>query len=48
MLLGILSASLLENILAGKGINRVLEGIVRAGSGNKKGRKARTKNKWDF
>ena len=46
MLLGILS--LLENILAGKGINRVLERIVRAGSENKKGQKARTKNKWDF
>ena len=31
MLLGRLSASLLGNILAGKGINRAGEGIVRAG-----------------
>ena len=37
MLLGTLGASLLGNILAGKGINRVGEGIVRAGYGNKKG-----------
>ena len=35
MLLGTLGASLLENILAGKGINRPGEGIVRAGYGNK-------------
>ena len=35
MLLGILGASLLGNILAGKGINRAEEGIVRAGYGNK-------------
>ena len=51
MLLGTLGASLLGNILAGKGINRVGEGIVRAGYGNKKGRKATTKghkNKIDF
>ena len=33
MLLGILGASLLGNILAGKWINRVGEGIVRAGYG---------------
>ena len=48
MLLGTLGASLLGNILAGKGINRAGEGIVRAGYGNKKGRKATTKNKMDF
>ena len=35
MLLGTLSASLLGNILAGNGVNRAGEGIVRAGSGNK-------------
>ena len=35
MLLGILGASLLRNLLAGKGINRAGEGIVRAGEGNK-------------
>ena len=53
MLLGILGASLLANILAGKGatksksqgrgLNRVGEGIVKAGYGNKKCRKATTK-----
>ena len=47
MLLGTLGASLLGNILAGKGINRAGEGIVRAGYGNKKVRKA-TKNKKNF
>ena len=41
MLLGTLGASLLGNILAGKGINRAGEGIVRAGYGNKN-------NKMDF
>ena len=47
MLLGTLGASLLGNILAGKGINRAGEGrgIVRAGYGNKKGRE---NNKMDF
>ena len=35
MLLGTLGASLLENILASKGINRAGEGVVRAGYGNK-------------
>ena len=35
MLLGTLGARLLGNILAGKGINRVGEGIVRAGYRNK-------------
>ena len=43
MLLGTLGASLLGNILAGKGINRAGEGIVRAGYGNKKGQKTTTK-----
>ena len=36
MLLGTLRASLQGNILAGKGINRAGEGIVRAFYGNKK------------
>ena len=36
MLLGTLGASLLGNILAGKGINRAGGGIVRVGYGNKK------------
>ena len=40
MLLGTLGASLLENMLAGKGIVRAGsgKGIVRGGSGNKKGK----------
>ena len=43
MLLGTLGASLLGNLLAGKGIraasgNKKRKGIVRAGSGNKKGK----------
>ena len=33
-LLGTLGASLLGNLLAGKGINRAGEGIVRAGEGH--------------
>ena len=44
MLLGTLGASLLGNILAGKG-------IVRAGSGSKKGKgivRARDGKEWDF
>ena len=44
MLLGTLGASLLENLLAGKG-------IVKAGSGNKKGKgivTAGTRKNWDF
>ena len=36
MLLSTLAASLLGNILAGKGINRAGEGVIRAGYGNKK------------
>ena len=45
MSFGTLGASLLGNILAGKGINRAGEGIVRAGYGHKKGQK---NNKMDF
>ena len=45
MLLGTLGASLLGNILAGKGINRAGEGIVRAGEGNKR---QYHKNKMEF
>ena len=44
MLLGTLLASLLGNLLAGKG-------ILRAGSGNKKGKgivRAGTGKQWDF
>ena len=57
MLLGTLGASLLGNILAGKGINTSGEGaiakrqgrrIVRAGYANKKVRKTTTKNKRNF
>ena len=53
MLLGTLGANLLSNILAGKGINRAGERIVRAGYGNKKDKKTTTKrqdhkNKLDF
>ena len=57
MLLGTLVASLLGNILGGKGVigtiqgrgvNRAGEGIVRAGYGNKKVRKTTTKNKKNF
>ena len=57
MLLDTLGASLLGNILAGKGaiattqgrgVNRAREGIVRAGYGNKKVRKTTTKNKMVF
>ena len=45
ILLGTLGASLLGDILAGKGINRAGEGrgVVRAGYGHKKGRE---NNKW--
>ena len=45
MLLGTLGASLLENILAGKGINRAGEGVIRSGYGNKRQDR---KNKMDF
>ena len=36
MLFGTLDASLLGNMLAGKGINRAGEGFIRAGHGSKK------------
>ena len=36
MLLGTLGASLLGNMLAGKGINRAGEGFIRAGNGSKR------------
>ena len=36
MLLGTLGASLLRNMLAGKGMNRSGEGIIRAGYGSKR------------
>ena len=39
MLLGTLGASLLGNLLSGKGLARAGEGIVRAGEGNKKNNK---------
>ena len=45
MLLGTLGVSLLGNIIAGKGINRAGEEVVRAGYGNKKGKE---NNKFDF
>ena len=45
MFLGTLGASLLGNILTGRGIDKAGEGIVRAGYGNKKRRK---NNKMDF
>ena len=44
MLLGTLGATLLGNILAGEGMNRAGEGIVRASYGNKKVMKI----KWVF
>ena len=56
ILLGTLGASLLGNLLAGKGIvragsgNKKGKGIVRAGSGNKKGKgivRAGTGKQWD-
>ena len=48
MLLGTLGASLLVNILAGKGINRAWDGILRAGYGNKRGQKTRKKKSQDY
>ena len=45
MLLGTLAASLLGNILAGKGINRAGEGVIRACYGNKR---QDYENKMDF
>ena len=46
MLLGTLGASSSGNILTGKGINRAKEGIVRAGYGDKRGQKTRTKRQY--
>ena len=43
MLLGTLGASLLGNILAGKGLNRAGEGMIRAVYGNKKSQETTTK-----
>ena len=34
MLLGTLGVSLLRNILGGKGMNRAVEGFIRAGNGS--------------
>ena len=57
MLLGTFGASLLRNLLTGKGIlragsgNKKGKGIVRAGSGNKKGKgivRAGSEKKSDF
>ena len=47
MLLGTLGASLLGNILAGKGINRAGEGVIRAGYGKRKGQKV-TRKRQDY
>ena len=44
MLLGTLDASLLGNILAGRGINRAEEGVIRAGYGNKRQGSKKKKN----
>ena len=44
-LLVTLGATLPGNILAGKGINRTGDGIVRAGYGNKKGQKKKKEKK---
>ena len=46
--MGTLGASLLGNILAGKGMNRAGEGVIRAGYGNTKVQNTTTKNKLDF
>ena len=50
MLLGTLGASLLGNILAGKGrgVNRAGEGTVRARYGNEKAQKTATKSIKNF
>ena len=48
MLLIVLGASLLGNILAGKGMNRAEEWIIRACYGNKKVFKTTTKNNTSF
>ena len=46
ILLGTLGATLLGHILAGKGINRAEEGVIRAAYGNK--RQDYEKKKWIF
>ena len=46
MLIGTLGASLLGNILAGKGINRAGEGVIRVCYGNK--RQDHKNKKMDF
>ena len=57
MLLSTLGASLLENLLTGKGIlragseNKKGKGIVRAGTGDNKGKgilRAGSEKEWDF
>ena len=48
MLFGTLGACLLRNILAGKGMNRAGEGIVRAGYENKKSLKNNNKKQNGF
>ena len=53
MLLGTLGASLLRNILVGRGTNRVSESVVRAGYGRRslnssKNENGRKNNKIDF
>ena len=48
MFLGTLGASLVENILAGRGGNRAGGGIVKVGYGNKKVWKTTTKSKNSF
>ena len=44
ILLCTLGAILLGNILAGKGINRSREGVIRAGYGNEKGKKKKNES----
>ena len=46
MLLGTLGASLLRNLLAGRGIHRAGEGVVRAGRGRPSS--SASQNKLDF
>ena len=48
MLLGTLGASLLGNLLTGKGINRASEGVLRAGYGRPSSSASQNNNKMDF
>ena len=48
MLLGILGVSLFGNILAGKGIFKKVEGIIRAGEGIVRAAYENKNNKMDF